>query len=595
MGSSVSRVQQMQRFFTTLFNQRHVHPDITLVAGETVIPAHRVILSCSSCYFEALFGHNAWLEVGCRSLKVNESICSGGIMMMLVEFAYSQELCITGDNCCDVMVAADYYGFAEAVDKCISYMEERLTRTNCLQVWNFAREFHFQRLQQTAFDYILKGFNDIRGSHEFLNLNEAEFNQIIISEWLNADDLEVKEATVAWHKHRNTKLAHPLKDEIGVSELTNSLPKMGSSAHLNNFSRLRQRLHRTLASSGDASQQIIPTQRYPREVLFAIGGWHEGSPTNHIEAYDIRLRKWSVITHFPDFIDESPRAYHAIVYVDGWMYSIGGFDGHAYYDKVRKYHFERRCWVECSRMYQKRCYVSASYLDGKIYACGGLDGHTRLNTAEEYDIKANSWNHLPAMRYARSDGSSTTFDGKIYICGGFSGQVCMNSVETFTPGQSSWCQISKMISPRSGVVALVHQGLLWAIGGFDGTNRLKSTEYYDGKRWQVGPSMNKERSNFAGSSVGDKIIVCGGYNERGTLRSVESLKVKSADSIAASWGKEEKMNISRSALSSVVLRDLSRDRICQILPRRHHAKSKNALFQVPLLRIPKARKSTFIN
>ena len=74
----------------------------------------------------------------------------------------------------------------------------------------------------------------------------------------------------------------------------------------------------------------------------------------------------------------------------------------------------------------------------------------------------------------------------------------MNSVETFTPGHSSWCQISKMISPRSGVVALVHQGLLWAIGGFDGTNRLKSTEYYDGKRWQVGPSMNKERSNFAG-------------------------------------------------------------------------------------------------
>ena len=47
-------------------------------------------------------------------------------MMMLVEFAYSQELCITGDNCCDVMVGADYYGFAEAVDKCISYMEAGL-------------------------------------------------------------------------------------------------------------------------------------------------------------------------------------------------------------------------------------------------------------------------------------------------------------------------------------------------------------------------------------------------------------------------------------------------------------------------------------
>ena len=47
------------------------------------------------------------------------------------------------------------------------------------------------------------------------------------------------------------------------------------------------------------------------------------------------MRKWSVITHFPEFIDESPRAYHAVVYVDGWLFMIGGFDGQLYYDKVK--------------------------------------------------------------------------------------------------------------------------------------------------------------------------------------------------------------------------------------------------------------------
>ena len=49
------------------------------------------------------------------------------------------------------------------------------------------------------------------------------------------------------------------------------------------------------------------------------------------------MRKWSVITHFPEFIDESPRAYHAVVYVDGWLFMIGGFDGQLYYDKVKKH------------------------------------------------------------------------------------------------------------------------------------------------------------------------------------------------------------------------------------------------------------------
>ena len=51
------------------------------------------------------------------------------------------------------------------------------------------------------------------------------------------------------------------------------------------------------------------------------------------------MRKWSVITHFPEFIDESPRAYHAVVYVDGWLFMIGGFDGQLYYDKVKKQFF----------------------------------------------------------------------------------------------------------------------------------------------------------------------------------------------------------------------------------------------------------------
>jgi len=563
----------MQRFFTSLYNQRHVYPDITLIAGSCVIPAHRVILSSSSCYFEILFGCH-WRVSDASQVMINESICNGRIMKMLVEFAYSQELEITPVDVCDIMVGADFYGFLTAVSKCIDYIEQRLAKDNCLAIWRFAIRYNFQKLEHVAFDFILKKFREFAHTSDFLKLNEAEFNQIIISEWLNADDLEIKEATDAWYKHRNTKLAQTVEDATDVCEVSDSTTKMDTIAHLNNFTRLRQRLHRTLSCSGSVSSQIVPTQRYPREVLFAIGGWHEGAPTNHIEVYDIRLRKWSVITHFPEFIAEAPRAYHAVVYHDGWLYSIGGFDGSVYYDKVRKFNFESRTWVDCSRMYQKRCYVSASYLDGKIYACGGLDGHVRLNTAEEYDIKTNSWNHLPPMMSARSDASSATYADKIYICGGFSGQACMNSVETYKPGNTYWVQVPHMRTPRSGVVSVIHRDKLWAIGGFDGTNRLKTTEYFDGKTWKPGPSMNKERSNFAGSSIGDKIIICGGYNERGTLRSVESLKT-TPDHIPTTWQKEEKMNISRSALSSIVLHDLPRDRICQLLPRRHPFKSKS--------------------
>ena len=62
--------------------------------------------------------------------------------------------------------------------------------------------------------------------------------------------------------------------------------------------------------------------------------------------------------------------------------------------------------------------------------------------------------------------------------------------------------------------------------------------------------MIRERSNFAGSNLNGKIIVCGGYNNSGTMKCVESLSFK-ADGTILSWIEEDSMNISRSALTSV--------------------------------------------
>ena len=77
----------------------------------------------------------------------------------------------------------------------------------------------------------------------------------------------------------------------------------------------------------------------------------------------MRSRKWNIVTHLPDFASEAPRAYHAVVYVNSYLYFIGGYDGTNYYDKVRRYNVAGRTWDNCSRMYKRRCYVSAAYLD----------------------------------------------------------------------------------------------------------------------------------------------------------------------------------------------------------------------------------------
>ena len=54
-----------------------------------------------------------------------------------------------------------------------------------------------------------------------------------------------------------------------------------------NFNLLKERITRRLGCAGDhvTDYQDVQTQRYPRDVLLAIGGWHDSSPSNHVETY----------------------------------------------------------------------------------------------------------------------------------------------------------------------------------------------------------------------------------------------------------------------------------------------------------------------
>ncbi|KAJ8967458.1 hypothetical protein NQ317_000304 [Molorchus minor] len=61
--------------------------------------------------------------------------------------------------------------------------------------------------------------------------------------------------------------------------------------------------------------------RIPYTVLFAVGGWSAGSPTNFLETYDSRADRWL----FSVDTDSSPRAYHGLCTLNGLIYMIGSF------------------------------------------------------------------------------------------------------------------------------------------------------------------------------------------------------------------------------------------------------------------------------
>ena len=56
--------------------------------------------------------------------------------------------------------------------------------------------------------------------------------------------------------------------------------------------------------------------------------------------------------------------------------------------------------------------MSVAVLNGYIYAMGGFDGHVRQNTAERYEPASNQWSFIAPMTHQRSDASATSLGGK---------------------------------------------------------------------------------------------------------------------------------------------------------------------------------------
>ena len=106
------------------------------------------------------------------------------------------------------------------------------------------------------------------------------------------------------------------------------------------------------------------------------------------------------------------RADHGVIYVDDNIFIIGGLNQAPYFflNSVRRLDLQKRDCFEEPPMNNRRCYISSCVLNGYIYAMGGMDGHTRLRAAERFSLKDRQWEILADMNEKRSDASCCSCD-----------------------------------------------------------------------------------------------------------------------------------------------------------------------------------------
>ena len=184
-------------------------------------------------------------------------------------------------------------------------------------------------------------------------------------------------------------------------------------------------------------------------------------------------------------------------------------------------------------------HTATSLPDGTILLAGGTDGSIVLSSAEVFNPGTQSFAPTNTLMTSPRQQHSASLlpNGRVLLAGGFTiapASVPTTTAEIYYPDTKVFLPVPPMNSPRSQHVAItLPNGNVFVAGGFNGLNTVTgSAEIYSSTApsWTPVPDMttaaggtgaSEKRAIAAGVQLQDgRIMLCGGTNESGILKSV---------------------------------------------------------------------------
>nr|XP_026693061.1 kelch-like protein 12 isoform X4 [Ciona intestinalis] len=173
-------------------------------------------------------------------------------------------------------------------------------------------------------------------------------------------------------------------------------------------------------------------------VIFVFGG-AEYSPISSGESYIVPLNKWIQLKPM-----KIARYGHCLVAHNGYLYSLGGYDGKQELCSVERYDPSSDEWKDVASMKTPRGCFTAVVLNNAIYAIGGHDGKQPLKSVEKYNVDDNTWVYVGNMNMERSSHAACVAQNKIYVVGGLdSNRKVVKSIECYDDQTDKWSVVGE--------------------------------------------------------------------------------------------------------------------------------------------------------
>lgn len=185
---------------------------------------------------------------------------------------------------------------------------------------------------------------------------------------------------------------------------------------------------------------------------------------SQVMTLDLNTMEWDLRTLFSQY--EFSYYAAAVTLPDGSALLTGGGS----FSTVL--HYKDSKLMAKTSMMQVRKEHAAVYLNGYVYALGGYDGQTSrfLHDCERYSLLSDEWSPISSMNTARCAFSATAVNSRyIFIFGGYDGAQRLSSIEKYDPDEDRWLLVpvalksplsnSACFSPKKNAVIVLGGGL----------------------------------------------------------------------------------------------------------------------------------------
>ncbi|XP_005997686.1 kelch-like protein 41a isoform X2 [Latimeria chalumnae] len=516
--------------------------DCTLKVGDKSFPCHRLILSACSSYFRECFSE----EPSEKKQEIVLENVDPNVMEMIINYLYSAVIDLTDDNVQDIFAVANRFQIPSVFTVCVSYLQRKLTVSNCLAIFRLGLLLDCPRLTATARDYASDHFELLYKEDDFLQLAPHELTVIISNDTLNVEKEEmVFEAVMKWVRSEKENRVKNLEDifdcirfrlmpekyfkeYVEKNDIIKSNPVLLKKVQIIKDA-FAGKLPEPAKQKGESGEGVVNGDVGDEDLL---PGFLNDIPRHGMFIKDLILliNDTATVAYDPmenecflaGLAEQIPRNHVSVVTKQNEIYAIGGL----YVDEENQdnplqcyfYQFDKYSgdWIGLPPLPSPRCLFNLGEVDNFIYAVGGKDMQTEkpFDSVMRFDIKSVKWTEVKKLPVALYGHSVISHNGLIYSIGGKTNEKnCINKVFAYNPKKGEWKELAPMKLARSMFGSVVHKNKIWVAGGVAEDGLTAAIEVYDitSNKWETMSEFPQERSSINLVSMAGSLYAIGGF------------------------------------------------------------------------------------